>query len=110
MHVNMEYGLSCSFVHIYAYVVAIGVILLVKYLLDALKHHVHILTLLGRQVKITGNMTFGYDKGVPWRNGVLVVERNTGLRFANNIYISAQRTERTLEVGNYLFQRIISIH
>lgn len=47
VHVNMENGLTSSFVHVDAYVVAIGVILFVQYLLDVLEHGVHILTLLG---------------------------------------------------------------
>ena len=34
VHVYVENGLPCGFVHVDAYVVAIGVILLVQYLLD----------------------------------------------------------------------------
>ena len=47
VHVNVEYGLPCGFIYVDAYVVAIGVILFVQYLLDVLEHGVHILTLLG---------------------------------------------------------------
>ena len=47
VHVNMENGLTSSFVHVDAYVVAIGVIWFVQYLLEVLEHGVHILTLLG---------------------------------------------------------------
>jgi hypothetical protein len=47
VHVYVENCLTCGFVHVDAYVVAIGVMSLVQYLLDVLEHGVHILTLLG---------------------------------------------------------------
>ena len=55
-------------------------------------------------------MTLGHYERVPWGNGVLVVERYAGLRLADNIHISAQRSERTLGVGHFIHQCIISIH
>ena len=53
---------SPGFVYVDAYVVAIGVKLLVNPLLYVLQHHIHRLALVIGQVEVAGYVALGYDK------------------------------------------------
>lgn len=83
VHVDVEDGLSCCGADVDANVVAVGVVALVQCLLYGLQHKVHVGTLGGGEVEVTGNMTLGYDESVPGRNRVSVVKGDACGCFAN---------------------------
>ena len=66
VHVYMEDTLTSGFVYVDAYVVSIGVKLLVNALLYVLQHHVHRLALVIGQVEVAGYVTLGYDECMTW--------------------------------------------
>ena len=95
VHVDMEDTLTCGFVYVDAYVVAIGVKLLVNPLLYVLQHHIHRLALVIGQVEVAGYVALGYDKRMTRCHGVTIEEGYAGGRLTNHFHAAREVAERT---------------
>lgn len=100
MHMAVENGLARSFVDVDADVIAIGVEALVYLLFDVLQHYIHSLSLVIGEVEIRGYMSFGYDQCMSRRNGVTIIECDTGSCFADDFHSAGQATKWTLFTFN----------
>ena len=89
----MEYGLPGGFVYVDSDVVTVRMETLVNLLLHILQHYVHSLALVISQVKIVGNVPLRNNQRMTRRNGITIVEANTGSRFADDFNISGKIAE-----------------